>query len=175
MDSQTPPIRPTFGSHIKVLEKVCALLGRPACLEFGPGPYSTPLLLRHASRLISVEHDPAFADQVSALSPGGTAHEITIEPDLSLHASIAQRHAPFDLVLIDGAREVRADLVLATLDLSRIVIAHDTDKQTYHWEKLDVLDPDTRLDFTADPPWTSVFSRHHDLLDRLRALAPSSQ
>lgn len=171
MDKQSPHIRPTFGSHIKVLEEVCALLGRPACLEFGPGPYSTPLLLRHASRLISVEHDPVFAGQLSALSPAGAAHEVAIEPNLSLHVGIAQQHAPFDLVFIDGAREVRADLVLATLDLSRIVIAHDTDKQTYHWEKLDVLDSDARVDFTADPPWTSVFSRDHDLLDRLRALA----
>ena len=145
------------------------MLDRPRCLEFGPGPFSTPLLLRHASWLISVEHDPAFARHLGFPCTADIAHEVIIETDLSRHIGIARRLGPFDLVFIDGAREVRADLVLATLQLSRVVIAHDTDKPSYNWERLDALGAETRVDFTAEPPWTTVFSIHGELLEPVRA------
>lgn len=129
------------------------LAARPAAtvFEWGSGA-STHWLASRCSRLVSIEHDPAWAERIGPELPDH-ARLVVVEPgelegairparsskrgftnlDFSAYvATIAQHDGPFDLIVIDGrARE--ACLVAAAPHLAHdgVIVFDDTERRRY--------------------------------------------
>ncbi|MGP1271860.1 MAG: class I SAM-dependent methyltransferase [Phycisphaerales bacterium] len=124
-------------------------------LEFGSGT-TTAWLAEHlpeGAGMLSVEHDPAWADRVRGLLPAGARAELVVReptaplgpnashgeerPDLLkgyIHAADAEaaRHGPFDVILVDGvARDACLEHARSLLAPGGTVFLHDAQRPWY--------------------------------------------
>ncbi len=159
MKPWTDSVRPTFGTHIRLLKLTRGLVGGQHCVEFGPGPYSTPLLLENFAAVTSVEEDATWADEVRMRVGSASNLNLIVAPDPQTHVAVLRNLGQCDLLFVDGSRAARVDLVVAGLDIAHAVVAHDTNKPNYGWERLETLPAEVRFDDSGVQPWTSVFSR----------------
>lgn len=87
-----------YGSHLPVLQAVMGLIKPRSVLELGAGDHSTPFFLSQPiERLVSVETDPKWREQIAELHIG--------QGRLNLHSSLnylkRDSLAGFDLIFID--------------------------------------------------------------------------
>jgi hypothetical protein len=108
--------------------------------EFGAG-HSTYWYSAHCRRVVSVEHDPAWYDQLRGSMP--TNVELALERDPELYASASSRRGEqYDLVAVDG--ELRAECAadaLRSLKPEGVIIWDNSDWEPFLSTFPAVLEP----------------------------------
>jgi Methyltransferase domain len=153
--------------------------------EFGSGG-STLFLAGRVARIVSVEHDAAWAETVRSELPTNAELRLatTHDDETILEAGgdytdvlVEQKHA-FDLIVVDGrARNACVHAAMDSVAQSGIILLDDADRPLYRpshdllsqrgFGRLDFFGPKPGLGFMS---LTSVFSR--DFTPWLRGLAP---
>lgn len=129
-------------------------------LEVGSGGSTRYFRLR-VRELLSVEHDPRWAERVRAEVPAGDGFSYRLIPESGLAdllASCPKGH--YDLVLIDGGAD-RVAAALAAVDLIADGGALMLDNSDGLLPRLEALAPFVRSDFFGVAPWNLHRGRVH--------------
>jgi hypothetical protein len=126
-------------------------------LELGSGWYSTPILHEIAAaqgrRLITVDNDPAWLSQFSALQD----HNHTL-----IRVDNWDQFDPngkYGLVFVDHAPGERRPIEMARLaPMTDLFVVHDTEAAGYNFERTLSLYQHVETDKTI--PWTSIYRGH---------------
>jgi len=129
-----------WASHLPFLSELgCIRHGIASILELGPGLHSTPLFLNrefypHVTRILSVEHNPDWADIVRSKCPDErleiAVHPEPIEPYLeTLDLEL------FDMIFVDNSdtcvRRVETIEYLGGRIATPLVVIHDFQAEFY--------------------------------------------
>lgn len=159
-----------YGSHIPILEAMLPVLGRDSALEFGCGGESTPWLLGHFKRVISVETNADWVKKTLSEFNDDQKSRWTFlltEDEMTYFYSMPEKHG---LILVDGA-VINARRLIAQacvcLDMAPVVVIHDTEVKAFQYEKIMVPDAWSIINTYYGSPWTAVITRKPESISPL--------
>lgn len=119
----------TWGSYRETLFKILDEFKPKRVFEYGTGK-STDIFCHYPSveRVISVEHDPAYAEPIKARCFDPETHTLIVEEDLKKYADSLQGDP--DFIFVDGRERVRC-LRNSAHVVGAIVMLHDADRAEY--------------------------------------------
>lgn len=141
-----------------------------AVFEYGCGA-STLWWASRVSRVISVEHDAAWANDISARAPqNATVLHVPIEPEGAYARSVVEQSTTFDVVVIDGRDRVRCTPnAIAALKPEGVIVFDNSDREEYAdayqllrergFRKLELVGMAPMIDYVSE---TSVFYRREN-------------
>lgn len=137
--------------------------------EFGSGLGSTPIFLEGSSEVHSVEMQSEEWFQAVQKELGHNKHfkyEIMMGPTdaITYFSNLGKR---YDLVFVDCHVSSRPECINEAFKFTNIVATHDTETSSYGWDR--ILKPEgwTRLDYTLESPWTTIFFNESSDMDKL--------
>jgi hypothetical protein len=140
--------------------------------EYGCGA-STLWWAKRTARVISVEHDPAWAAKIAAEAPpNATVNQVSLEPAGPYVENARAHGVRFDVVVIDGRNRVKCvPHAMAALSPGGVVVFDNTDRQYYEPGLRALAEKGfRRVEFSGLAPMidykseTSVFYRSHNCL-----------
>ena len=158
-------------THLPILKYVLDYLpsnNRRNIFEYGMGIYSTTLFSNYAEKLISVEmQNEEFYNQLL---------EYNFKSNVNLYCMIGKEDAiflfknldiKFDIVFVDGHSENRWKCINEAFGKCDIIIAHDTETDSYNWNNVILPNDYKWLDIKILNPWTSVITNNKNLISSL--------
>ena len=153
-----------YGTHLPVLDFLFNKFGIASTLEFGVGYYSTEFFLKQRIQLTSIETDEQWIRRLNLLP--NPRHRIIIHPNNNVEEVLDGecRKEEFDLALVDGPRESRWSCVNKLIGRANIIVAHDTENQSYNWDRISLNSNYIRLDYSVLTPWTSIYTAEKSVI-----------
>jgi predicted O-methyltransferase YrrM len=151
-------------SHIPVLHALLKTCNIKSVFEFGSGLGSTPIFVKGCESVHSVEmqNESWFIKVQDEL---GTYENFKYEMMLGADDSIEYfigLNKKYDMVFVDGHGLTRPECINAAFDKTDIVVTHDTNVPSYNWQRIELPEGWSRIDYKVIP-WTTVF--HKDTVD----------
>lgn len=168
-----------FSTHLPTLEAIADHFG-PALgpvIEYGPGLYSTKLLLRTAALLVSVEQgqnvpdsvNRQWLDRIRESYLGGCNWMLLVTPAVDGWRDLVMPAA--NLVFVDGRGQTRVDIVLRHMSEGyRTIVAHDTEEPSYGWSRIATPKGYREIQHRQNVPWTTTWTSDNALADALLKL-----
>jgi hypothetical protein len=156
-----------YSTHLDVLKKIIGIIGKPdLCIEFGSGDYSTSFLIENAKELISIEmqSEEWYNKMVSKFNGNPNwKHFLSVGPNTYENLDLPTP----SLCFVDGHGDSRPECVnLMILKRCPIIVAHDTERESYGWDRIDPKDY-LKINFTNHENWTSVWVYDVGLYNKL--------
>lgn len=151
-------IAQTWGSHQPVLKAVLQVLKPRRAIECGCGDFSTPHFQSYVPNLLTIEHDPRWADVVMSRYKPWRAHKWLVksfqatnstgiddlpagewEKILAYYKNQGQTLTACDFLFVDTLRSARVPAVLGLSCLTPVLLLHDlehTSPAFYQYERL---------------------------------------
>jgi len=149
----------TAHSHLPVLAQVLDKYRPRSVLEFGMGFGSTGLFLDRCLSVVSVEMQSVEWFHRSQRQFAGHPNRSAWSPVLRLGPDATWRGlAEYDMVFVDGHGDSRPEQIRTGMELAPLVVAHDTETESYGWGRIRDHLPDgwTWTDHKEFGPWTTV-------------------
>ena len=156
-----------YGSHKFVLEAILNKFEIASILEFGTGYCSTPLFLKNAKRVLSIEEQ---SEEWYNKIKDAYSKEDNFEIRLSLSNvetidNFSKSKECFDLIFVDGHNQTRAELTNIATDHTGIIVCHDTEhEQFYRWDTIHKDNPGWEwFNIEKEYPNTSIFTNNGEV------------
>jgi len=145
-------------SHLPVLVEILDARDIRIVFEFGMGDGSTGLFLERCESVFSVEMQSVewFQKLTTRWRRSNWNPILRLGPDASWNGS--QR---YDLVFVDGHGDSRPEQIRTAMQMTDLIVVHDTQEPGYKWERIkdDMPDGWTWEDDKRHPTWTSVLRK----------------
>lgn len=166
-----------YGSHLTVLKFIFEQIDKPKlAIELGMGIFSTPFLIDHCDRLISIEQqDVEWYDKISKKYVDDVESTNKWLPNFAQHFNFAFNLAKnYDFAFVDGAAYFRAASVAEFMRIDvPVIVLHDSNLGWYGFGTLDQPAKDFGYfdyGFEWDHPNTRVFTTNKKLIDAIQNL-----
>ena len=149
-----------YATHLPTLEPFMAMFKPKSVFEFGTGLYSTPLFVKHADRVISIEMQAADWYHTVARELGHFTNlelVLALGPDLAC-SLLRGSETSFDLIFVDGHGNSRWRQLNEAMLRTRTVVAHDTECSCYGWEMVTLPPQWKGVEIRGEAPWTTVIT-----------------
>jgi len=191
-------VEQTWGSHQPFLHAIMEILKPHQVVELGCGKYSTPIIEKYATLIITVEHDQGWAYKIIKsicdhphhkwiIQPFNGINNSTRRPDMSHAAKSAVdsfykvlKLPSTDFLFVDTFTCARVPAMIHLTQYAEMVMLHDLEgnsPQHYNFEEIgDVMKgwyryrfaPEGMVNKIHQVPWTDLFSRRMLDTDKLQ-------
>ena len=149
----------TAHSHLPVLAEILDAHDIRTVFEFGMGDGSTGLFLEKCLLVVSVEMNKVEWFKKLTQRWG---HKTNWTPVLRLGMDTSWTGTMrYDMAFIDGHGDCRPEQIRTAMQMTDLIVVHDTQEPGYRWERIkdDLPDGWTWEDDKRHPTWTSVLRR----------------
>ena len=149
----------TAHSHLPVLAEILDAHDIRTVFEFGMGDGSTGLFLEKCLLVVSVEMNKVEWFKKLTQRWG---HKTNWTPVLRLGMDTSWTGAMrYDMAFIDGHGDCRPEQIRTAMQMTDLIVVHDTQEPGYKWERIrdDLPDGWTWEDDKRHPTWTSVLRK----------------
>lgn len=141
-----------YNSHLSVLEKILTTFEIGNVLEFGLGIFSTPLFVKYAKKVVSIEQMNEKWQEIIKAEIKSANWRSFFQPDPQIvFDCFDNSHSSFDLVFSDGDPITRC--IVANLAMKRnvpFVVLHDAEQiWCYRWDLLDIPPHYSRFNYSS--------------------------
>lgn len=173
MGRENPAREARHQSHLPVLDIIFKNTNVKSVFEYGSGLYSTRFFVDHAESVTTVEMNKIrwyqFAKDNLEL-PNAQILYLFKHEAVDYFVSNGKN---YDLVFVDGDRELRKDCVQGAMNRAPIIVVHDIDltwRRYIHRGWKDIIVPDNYRIITMqiDYPSTTVYTSDENLFNILK-------
>jgi predicted O-methyltransferase YrrM len=150
-----------WNSHKPVLHALLKTCNIESVFEFGSGFGSTPIFVEGCKSVHSVEmqSEDWFVKVKEKLSSyENFKYDMMLGP-IDAIVYFAGVDKKYDLVFVDGHGLSRPECINAAFSKTDIVVTHDTDVPSYHWERINLPEGWSKINYKV-VPWTTVFHKN---------------
>jgi hypothetical protein len=156
-----------YSTHLPFLEKIFSLIEKPnLVIEFGMGNYSTEFFIKNSNKVESIEmQSKEWYDNMYEKFKVHT----NWSPFMFIGPDEYKKHIFLkpDLCFVDGHGDSRPECVNLMIDLGcPIIIAHDTETESYGWGRVDLKNY-KKYDFKKFDVWSSVWTINENIINNL--------
>ena len=161
----------SFGTHLPILNLILDSCVINNVFEYGMGSYSTPLFADKCKEVLAVEMQETkwYSKMVFELKEKINCKLICLigtHDAIEYFKQIDKKN--IDLVFVDGSGETRFLCINEAINSNiPYIVAHDTEEPGYRWDLVE-LKGYTKVDVKRYSPWTSVYSKNLELIQKLK-------
>lgn len=148
-----------YGTHLPILNSLINNHDIRSVYEFGMGEFSTGLFADNCEEVYAHEMQSEEWFQKMRIKLGNLDNVnlfCTVGPwDAIHHLETLNRH--FDMIFVDGHGDSRWAAINMASRYTNIIVTHDTETSTYNWERVQLDESWTRIDYKGLNPWTTVW------------------
>jgi hypothetical protein len=148
----------TIYSHLPILRDLIREHNVRRVLEFGLGDGSTNVFREMCDFIVSIEmKNQEWFDKYAALECAWFKPICAIgDPQAGVIKAMEFGTGSFDMVLVDGCGESRPEQIMVGTMLAPLVVAHDTEQESFNWSRFPIPDGWETTHY-GDVPRTSVY------------------
>lgn len=157
----------TWGSHLYLFEKFFDVTNVKNIIEFGCGYFSTEYLSYNCDKLISIETDEKYLNEISIKCRHRKNVMFFYEYPDKLDELLVKKP---DLVFVDAKKEKRVPLAQWALDNNiEYIVLHDIEKpEVYHWDRLVIPEGYYIYDCKDVPKQTRLLTTNKEIIDKIK-------
>jgi hypothetical protein len=155
-----------FGSHLAILQEIFKLKKINSVLEFGCGDYSTDFFINNCEKVTSIEmQTQEWFNKVSDKYKNKSNWKGIL--CIGRFEFQKLKYEKVDLCFVDGHGDSRPEQINIIQPYTNIIVAHDTETWTYHWERIMFFKPMHAFKHTKLQPHTTIWSIDESLIKEI--------
>ena len=158
--------REGVGSHLTLLEEIFKLKKINTVLEFGCGDYSTDFFVNNCEHVTSVEmQNQGWFDKISEKNKDNPKWRGILA--LGPREFEKLKFEKIDLCFVDGHGDSRPEQINRIQPHTDIIVAHDTETYTYHWERIMFFKTMYKFEYKKTNPYTTIWATDKEFIEEL--------